>query len=171
LRLVYPTQPTPTSRKRRCSSCVNLQTGELCWLLTCSPLNRTRSRAYGAVFFPLILHMAPCQLAVEARAAAAFYLDRRHHRCNISRRQRARADCASPARLNHEPSAANASSDGWLHHCLFPRETLDSPTTALRNQPRAASTHCSTQDPTDMHADSDRLDLTAFSYTAPISAS
>jgi hypothetical protein len=29
----------------RCSACVNLQTGGHCWSLTCSPLNRTRSRA------------------------------------------------------------------------------------------------------------------------------
>ena len=172
LRLVYPTQSTPTSRTHRCSSCVNLQTGERCWLLTCSPLNHTRSRAYGAVSFPLTLHMAPCQLALEPRAAAPLYLNRRHHLCNISWRQRAPADCASPAARNQEPPAANASIYGQLHHHPFPRETFDSPTTALRNQPRAASTRWSTQDPpTDMHADSDRLHLTAFSRTAPISAS
>ena len=39
------TPSAPASWKCRCSSCVNLQTGELCWLLTCSPLNRTCSPA------------------------------------------------------------------------------------------------------------------------------
>jgi hypothetical protein len=35
----------PASWKCRCSSCVNLQAGGLCWLLTWSPLNRYRSHA------------------------------------------------------------------------------------------------------------------------------
>lgn len=59
----------------QCSSCVNLQPGEVCWLLTCSPLNHYRSHALS--FLPLIVWMGRASWHGRLELPYCLYLDRR----------------------------------------------------------------------------------------------